>query len=340
MTNRIPKLGCLLALGAALLAPVAAQAAEQGLDNAARRAPYYDTLKGKRVVFVPLAMGFDLTEGWAAIMRRQAADLGYTFDIRDPNWSTDAGTRAITQLIAEKPDLLIIHNPDVQSYARLLKRAQDAGIKVLQVNLESAVTTDSYVGADWVKVGYIEAEVLAKKCGDGTSGKVAIMQGVPTAASNLYELFAYHDVFSKHPNIQIVSEQAANYDPAKARAIMETVLQQHPDLCGVVGNWDNQDVGAGAAIQEAGKSDQVYVVTSGGGTTNGCDNIKNGLLDMTISYDVPLQGDILNQQIVELLLSDSKAGEVKTTYYTPLTILTKDNLTPRNCWNLDDLKAE
>ena len=339
MMFRMPKPGWMLAAALAFAAPAApANAADQGLDNAARRAPYYDTVKGKKVVFVPLAMGFDLTEGWAAIMRRQAADLGYTFEIRDPNWSTDAGTRAITALIAEKPDLLIIHNPDVQSYARLLKRAGDAGIKVLQVNLESAVTTDSYVGADWVKVGYIQAETLAKKCGAGTSGKIAIMQGVPTAASNLYELFAYHDVFSKHPEIKIVSEQAANYDPAKARAIMETVLQQNPDLCGVVGNWDNQDVGAGAAIQEAGKSDQVYVVTSGGGTKDGCDNISKGLLDMTISYDVPLQGDILNQQIVQLLLSPAKAGEAKTTYYTPLTVLTKDNLTPRTCWNLDDLK--
>ena len=67
--------------------------------------PYYDKLKGKKVIFVPLAMGFDLTEGWAAIMRRQAKDLGYNFEIRDPNWSTDAGTAPSPQAIAEKPDL-------------------------------------------------------------------------------------------------------------------------------------------------------------------------------------------------------------------------------------------
>ena len=144
--------------------------------------------------------------------------------------------------------------------------------------------------------------------------------------------------FAKDPAIQIVSEQAAQYDPAKARAIMETVLQQHPDLCGVVGNWDNQDVGAGAAIQAAGKADDVYVVTSGGGNQIGCDNIQKGLLDMIVSYDVPLQGASMNQQIVETLLSPAAAGESKATYYTPLTLLTKDNITPRNCWTLDQLK--
>ena len=323
----------------ALLGTVgAAQAQDVGLANAARRTPYYDGLKGKTVVFVPLSMGFDLTEGWAAVMRRQAADLGYTLEIRDPNWSTDAGTRALLSLVSQKPDLVIVHNPDIQSYVRPIKRLEKAGIKVLQVNLESAVTADSYIGADWVKVGYVEANALVQKCGPGTSGKIAIMEGVPTAASNLYELYAYHDVFSHHPNIKIVSEQAANYDPAKERAIMETVLQQNPDLCGVVGNWDNQDVGAGAAIQQAGKTGKVYVVTSGGGGTSGCDNIRKGLLDMIVSYDVPLQGDILNQQIVELLLSPAKAGDIKTTYYTPLTILTSANLTPRTCWSLDELK--
>lgn len=328
-----------IALGAALTT-TGAMAQDIGLDNHAKRAPYYEGLEGKRVVFVPLAMGFDLTEGWAAIMRQQADDLGYSFEIRDPNWSTDAGTRAITAIIADKPDLAIIHNPDLQSYARLQARMVEAGIKVLQVNLETVTATDYYVGADWVKVGLIQAEVLVERCGTGsnTSGKIAILEGQPTAASNLYELYAYYHIFGQDPAIQIVADQAANYDPAQARAITETVLQQHPDLCGIVGNWDNQDVGAGAAVQAAGLADQVYVVTSGGGSQTGCDNIENGLLDLIVSYDVPLQGNALNQAIVELLLSTAEAGEIKTTYFTPLTLQTKDTISPRNCWTLDKLQ--
>ncbi|GAB2176531.1 sugar ABC transporter substrate-binding protein [Dongia sp. agr-C8] len=328
-----------VALGTSVFSGAMAQE-QKGLDNKAKRDPYYESLKGKKVVFVPLAMGFDLTEGWAAIMKRQAEDLGYSFEIRDPNWSTDAGTRAITAIIAEKPDLAIIHNPDLQSYARLEQRMVKEGIKVLQVNLETTVPTDYYVGADWVKVGLIQADALVKKCGkgSGTSGKVAILEGQPTAASNLYELYAYYKIFAENPEIKVVADQAATYDPAKARAITETVLQQHPDLCGIVGNWDNQDVGAGAAVEAAGKSDQVYIVTSGGGSQTGCDNINKGLLDLIVSYDVPLQGNALNQAIVELLLSPAKAGEIQTTYFTPLTLQTKEWVASHNCWTLDQLK--
>ena len=113
------KLRMVLAIALGLVFAGGALAEDKGLDNHAKRDPYYEKLKGKKVLFVPLAMGFDLTEGWAAIMRRQAKDLGYTFEIRDPNWSTEAGTRAITDAIAQKPDLLIVHNPDLQSYAKL-----------------------------------------------------------------------------------------------------------------------------------------------------------------------------------------------------------------------------
>ncbi len=78
------KLRMVLALALGLVFAGGALAEDKGLDNHAKRDPYYEKLKGKKVIFVPLAMGFDLTEGWAAIMRRQAKDLGYSFEIRDP----------------------------------------------------------------------------------------------------------------------------------------------------------------------------------------------------------------------------------------------------------------
>ncbi|MFT4000866.1 MAG: sugar ABC transporter substrate-binding protein [Rhizobium sp.] len=314
-------------------------AQDKGLENP-RSTTFHTSMKDKKVVFVPLSMGFDLTEGWAAQMRKQADRLGYKFEIRDPAWSTDAGTKAIQSLITEKPDLMVIHNPDIQSYARLLKQAQAAGIKIVQINLESNTTTDSYVGADWTEIGQKAAEAIVDKCdkGKGISTKIAIDTGVPTAASDVFQLDGIYKVLSQHPDIQVVSQQATEYNPEKARSIMATVLQQHPDLCGGIGIWDNQDTGTASAIKEAGKSDQVFLVTSGGGNKVGCDNVTKGLFNLYISYNVPLQGDLLNQEIARLLMSDSPAGETKTMYFNPLTLITKANVNQRNCWTLDELK--
>ena len=325
----------LLSLAAA--APALAQ--DKGLENP-RSTAFHQTLAGKKVVFLPLSMGFDLTEGWAAKMRKQAERLDYSFEIRDPAWSTDAGTRALSALITEKPDLIVVHNPDIQSYARLLKQAQAAGIKIVQINLESNTTTDSYVGADWTEIGVQAAEAVVERCGagKGVSTKVAIDTGVPTAASDVFQLDGIYRVLDAHPEIEVVSQQATEYNPEKARSIMETVLQQHPDLCGAIGIWDNQDTGTASAIQQAGKGEQVFLVTSGGGNMVGCENVEKGLFNLYISYDVPLQGDILNAEIARLLMTESPAGEVKSLYFNPLTQITKDNVNQRTCWTLEDLK--
>jgi ribose transport system substrate-binding protein len=80
------------------------------------------------------------------------------------------GARIIESAIAEKPDLLIVHNPDIQSYVRLFKKAEQAGVKVLQLNMESAYPTDGYVGADWVNVGELFAQRWSSDVPPGRGG--------------------------------------------------------------------------------------------------------------------------------------------------------------------------
>jgi len=318
---------------AASLLALAGTALAQGIDDPTR-APYYSALKGKKVAYVPVAMGFDLTEGWAAGIRSAIEPLGMTFEVRDPNWSTDAGAQAITSLITEKPDVIVVHNPDVQSYARLLKRAEDAGIHVVQINMRSSYSTDAFIGADYVDMGEQMANRLMGKCSpkNGGNGKVAIIQGVLTAAASAYQMQGINNVFSKNPDMKVVSNQAADWDATKARNIAATVLQQHPDLCGIVGFWDVMDLGTGAAIREAGKN--VYLITSGGGNKAACDGLNNGTYSEVVSYDVPGQARDMATMIKQLLQNKQKAGAVKTTLFSPLTFMTKDNITPGSCWTL------
>jgi ribose transport system substrate-binding protein len=152
------------------------------------------------------------------------------FEIRDPHFSADAGAQALTSLISEKPDVIIVHNPDVQSYARLLKRAEEAGIHVIQVNMRSNYNSDAYVGADWIGIGEAETQAVVDKCGAGTSGKVAILEGQPTSGSDSGMMKGAENVLAKHPEIKVVSNQGADWDATKARSIMATVIQQNPDL--------------------------------------------------------------------------------------------------------------
>ncbi len=331
---RFGKLLSVLGL-ASILTGVASYATAAGIDDP-RRGDFYKEFAGKTIAFVPVTMGIDLTEGWASVMKEQAERLGMKFEVRDPHFSADAGAQALTSLIAEKPDVIVVHNPDVQSYARLLKRAEEAGIHVVQVNMRSNYNSDVYVGADWIGIGEAEANGVLDKCGSGTSGKVAILQGQPTSGSDSGMMKGVDNVFSKHPEVKVVANLAGEWDATKAHSIISTVIQQNPDLCGIVGFWDVMDLGAAAAIKESGKP--IVLVTSGGGEQMACDNVEKGAFEKEIAYQVMDQGRDLNDMIATVLESGLPAGKLKAVIYSPQLVISKATLHSGLCWSASALK--
>lgn len=324
----------LLAAGLLLAAASAAHAQGKGLDEPFR-AGYKKALAGKTVGFIPVAMGFDLAEGWAAGLKAQLEPSGIKVVVRDPNWNTNAGAQAFTTLIAEKPAVIVIHNPDVQTYAKLIKKAEDEGIYVVQINMRSAQPSTAFVGADWVDVGERDTQAVVDAC-KGKSNKIAIVQGAPTAAASAYTLKGVENVLAKNPQVKVVSNQAANWDAATAKTLTQTVLKQHPDLCGIVGFWDGMDIGTAAAIKEAGLTGKVFLATSGGGEQKGaCDQVKAGAFDLDISYDVPTQASNMAAMIKWLVQGGLKPGAAKQNIYTTLIPLTRDNASREgSCWKL------
>lgn len=321
-----------LTLGLAVVGSAVAQG--KGLDEPFRAA-YKKDLAGKTVGYIPVAMGFDLTEGWYEGLKKDLEPSGIKVVVRDPNWNTNAGAQAFTALIAEKPAVIVIHNPDVQTYAKLIRKAEDAGIYVVQINMRSLQPSTVFVGADWVDIGEKLTEAVATAC-KGKSNKIAIVQGAPTAATSAYTLKGVENVLAKNPQLKVVSNQAADWDAAKAKALTQTVLKQNPDLCGIVGFWDGMDIGTAAAIKEAGLTGKVFLGTSGGGEQKGtCDLVKSGAFDMDISYDVPTQAADMSAMIKWLLQGGVKPGAAKQNIYTTLIPVTKDNASlDGTCWKL------
>jgi ribose transport system substrate-binding protein len=307
----------------------------EGLEEPFRE-PYLKALQGKVVAYLPVAMSFDLAQGWLAGLKRELEPLGVKIVVRDPNWSTNAGAQALTNLISEKPDVIIAHNPDVQTYAKLLQKAESSGIDVVQINMRSSYPTTAFVGADWVDIGQKATTAVVDFC-KGKSNKIAIMQGQLSAAASAYTLKGVEDVLAKHPEIKVVSSQAADWDASKAKGIAQTVLKQNPDLCGIVGFWDGMDIGTAAAIREAGLTGKVFLATSGGGEQKGaCDQVKNGSFDLDLSYDVPTQASNMAAMIKWLLVSGLKPGTAKASIYTTLIPITKGNASAEGtCWSLD-----
>ena len=300
-------------------------------------------LKGKKVGFVPISMGFDLPQAWYAGLKRDSDRYGYQLIVREANWNIQAGAQAINQLIGEKVDLLIVHPNEMLAYSKLIDKANAAGITVVQINLKSPNTGDAYVGADWNLLFTREAEEMTKLCSrdKGRSGKVAMIQGVLTTSGSQIGSAALRDYFAKRKDMTIVADQAADWDSSKARAVAATILKQHPDLCGFLGYWEVQDMGTAAAIKEAGLQGKVYLITSGGGEQkSNCANVANGNFTMDISYDARGQARDLATTVVSLLQNKPwPPGGHPIGVYTPLKLVTKENAGSA-CWSLDDVKRD
>lgn len=163
------------------------------------------------MAFVPISMGFDLTQGWMAAVHRDAERLGYQLIIRDSNWNVDTGAQAFEELISERPDILIVQNNDMQAYTKLIARAMNAGINVIQMNLKTPINSDAFIGGDWYQVGVLQAEQAEKSCGSGSSGKVALILGPTTSPPSQIALAGIRDTLAAHKNLQVVSTQAADW---------------------------------------------------------------------------------------------------------------------------------
>jgi ribose transport system substrate-binding protein len=279
------------------------------------RLDFDKAVRGKVVAWVPLTMSTTIDIIWTRVMKDDFDKYGIKLIVRDPNFSSDAQLQAVTSLINEKPDVLVVQNANVSVLARPLKKAMEAGIQVIQVNMMSNQPTDAYVGVDNVDLGRTVAKDIVAQCGAGkSSGKVALVQGEATAAASLEQLKGAMEVFDADKSIKVVSSQAANWDSNKANEITATVLQQHPDLCATYGFWGTMQQGAAQAVKAAGLEGKVKVYATTDGPRADCDAVEDGLFYKVLSYRSDVQGKQISDAVVTLLQNGVKPGTKQLVY--------------------------
>ena len=328
--SRSAKMRTLKGLGiAALVATMGWAAASPAKAAEAReqlRQQFDSNLKGKKVAWAPVWLGV-LESEWTRVMKDRFDDYGISLETRDANFKSDVQLQAVSDYINDKPDVIVVQNPNVTLLAKELKRAMDAGIYVVQVNMASNTLTDAYVGVDAKDMGRKIARAVIDKCGAGKgSGEVSILEGEATAAYSLDMKNGALEVFKTDPSIKVVSSQPTSWDANKAGDITATVLQQHPDLCAVFSVWGPQAAGAAQAIKAANRGDKVKIFVASDGQPADCDLLEQGAYYQNLSYRADIQGQTIVDAVVNLLQSGEKPGLKHIAYYTtPAWVKSKDD---------------
>jgi ribose transport system substrate-binding protein len=328
--GRLIGLGAILLSGLTCLTTTMAHAA----DGAAElKDQYVKSVYGKKLAFLPMTLGAPLMDTWEYVIRTEAERAQMHYTVKDPAWNSTALAQAFEGAIADKPDVIVVQNPNVQLLVKQIKQAQAAGIYVIQLSMMSNTLSDGYVGGDWIDQAEATGREIVKDCGanSGKSGKVVILQGELTAAQNVYMTNGLMKEFAKDPHIQVVSSQATNWDATKAYDITTAVLQQHPDVCAIFGPYDIMTIGGAQAVKKAGLTGKVLVYSNGGGYKEGCDAVRVGLIDKYLDWEAWNQGREVVVMAKDLLMSGEKPGSHSVASFSSYFWVTKDNVDQARC---------
>jgi ribose transport system substrate-binding protein len=172
----------------------------------------------------------------------------------------------IENLIQTKVAALCITPSGSKEVVPAIVKANQANIPVIivdtRVNAEALQAAQGkvagFIGSDNLAGGRVAGELVAQKLNG--KGKVAILEGIPGHETGDSRLKGFREVMAKHPGIQIVSSQTANWERDQGFNVFQNMLQAHPDIQALFACSDLMALGAVEAIAAAGKTGKIIVV--------------------------------------------------------------------------------
>jgi erythritol transport system substrate-binding protein len=137
----------------------------------------------------------------------------------------------------------------------------------------------------------------------GEEGQFVELLGRETDTNAHIRSQGYHDVIDEYPDMEMVAQQTANWSQTEAFDVMETLIQAHPDIKGVISGNDTMAMGAMAALQAHGMTD--VIVVGFDGSQDVMDAIKEGTIQATVLQPVAQFGPLAVQQAHRYIITGS-----------------------------------
>ncbi len=220
----------------------------------------------------------------------EAAKNGYSVEVVSGEFDAAKQQNQVKDFIVKKVAAIVLTPCDSKAIGPAIKEANDAGIPVFTADIASMasegkvvthIATDNYSGGKEAGKAIIEALGEA-------GGKIAILS-FPKVESCIMRVKGFKETLDEHNKgrtagkITVVSELDAGGAKDQGYKAAEDILQAHGDLVGIFAINDPSALGARAALEKAGKADQVKIIGFDG-QPEGKQAIKDGKI-----YADPIQ---------------------------------------------------
>ncbi len=213
--------------------------------------------------------------------------------------------------IARKAAAIVLDNAGADATIAAVKKAKDAGIPSFLVDREINATgtavaqlvSNNYQGAT------LGAEEFAKLMGE--EGDYVELIGKETDTNAGIRSKGYNDTLSQYPKLKKVAAQSANWNQAEAFQKMQTIIQQFPNIKGVISGNDTMALGAYAALKAAGKGK--VIVVGFDGSPDVADSIKAGEIRATVLQPVVHLSELAVNQADQYIKTGKASQDEKQT---------------------------
>jgi ribose transport system substrate-binding protein len=220
----------------------------------------------------------------------QTVGAGMTVEYLPPAVAdTRAQAAVLEQAAASSPSGIALDPVDVVEHLEVIHRIQAAGIPIVLFDAPSPAANLTSVGNNFAEQGSIAANRLVQLI--GSAGKVAVMQGCPTAPNHHERYVAQLSVLKQNPQITIIDGGTDHDDIETARRQAAAVLAAHPDLKGYLCCNASGPIGIASAVKSAGKSGKVKVVGMDG-IRPILEAIKEGVIESSSATIPRVQGSM------------------------------------------------
>lgn len=223
------------------------------------------------------------------IMRREIAKYpDCELVIQDAAQDNAKQIAQIENMILQGVDVLIVAPNEAAPLTSVVKRAHDAGIKVvcLERNILEPVY-DVFVGADNVKIGELAGQFVAKYVtSKGIEGPVVVeLKGLLGTKPQEERHAGARKFIDPIAGVTVV-EDVADWLQDEALKRFETILQAHEKIDVVYAHNDPMAVGAYLAAKNTGREhEMIFVGVDGlGGENGGVKRVLDGQLACTFYY--------------------------------------------------------
>jgi ABC-type sugar transport system substrate-binding protein len=283
----------------------------------------------KKIAFV---MGAESDPFFQAMkVGAEAAAKANGFDLiwqGDPSeYSPATQIPVVDQVLAQKPDALVLIPTDPTALQASVTKAKAAGIPVINVDTRVGDLKDvlSFITGDNADGGSKAADALATaiKYKKGKTYQVVVGLTSATATTNVARLDGFSaQIKKKYPGIKIVDKAYSQSQPAKANTNVSNWLTKYPKLAGIFAIDGTNAAGAAAAIQAKGLKGKVALVGYDAYKAN-VDLIGKGVFTALVAQDPAAEAKLAIEYLAKYFAD--KTSEIKKEVVIPNVVLTKSS---------------